>query len=246
MNEYKKRSFKYFGIAVLFIGIVLFLFISAAHCSKVVFYNSKLSKVSFVLPFVILGTAIVAITVIPFVGEKFDLTKIMKVLSNIFLIISAICLLGYIVLFTYIMIGDLVEKQYSDQMEVILSDSFSYNNGTKVVAYRENEFRYSKLFLPEAYIAQSPEEVQYIVYIYYRDVNVGRYDAGGHAYRRECIVRIFSISENSTIYEETFKGTEPPYLVHYNTYGHSDEYGSYPDSKIIQKWVESHIELLLG
>lgn len=133
---------------------------------------------------------------------------------------------------------------YNDAMSVLGTKGYKCKNAAdkavSLMADPENDGQtvYTKEYIPEAYIAGSPEEVRYIVHFVYEDILFGKYLGGGNGYQRSYHVQVEDLNSGDIIAEEIFLGRQPPGSV---KAGSGDHYGTYPDCDAISDWIDSVI-----
>ncbi len=133
---------------------------------------------------------------------------------------------------------------YNDAMVVLSAEGYRCNAlANKAVALMLNseddeQAVYAKEYIPEAYIAETPAEVRYIVRFVYKTILFGEYLGGGNAYQRSYNVQILDLTTGDTIAEESFLGSTPPQSV---KAGSGDHYGKYPNRNTISDWITSII-----
>ena len=123
---------------------------------------------------------------------------------------------------------------YHETMSVLDSADSTAVEGDKAVTLAED--RYSRLYIPEEYQAQTPEEVRYILRCTDGDELQGFYGTSGiQGYKRWRMVEIVDRQTGQVIASETFFGSDPPRSV--SDDASKKQYGSYPDEEKISHWV---------
>lgn len=123
------------------------------------------------------------------------------------------------------------EIAYHESMTSYLTDvAPDQITGNKVVVciYKTTDFSdgfYSTQSLPAELIADSPEEVRYVIECYEEVRNVGMYTNGAQAYQYFLHANIVDIKYNLIVGGPTVRGGEPPESVSEP----GDYYGSRPD-----------------
>lgn len=101
---------------------------------------------------------------------------------------------------------------------------------------------YCTRYLPEAFVADSPEQVHYLVSCTLGADQVGVYQGVGSnrmgAFQRWLKVEIIDTVTGQTMSSETFQGAPPPQTI---TQGQSP-YGDYPDNDEIAGWIQTVLQ----
>ena len=133
---------------------------------------------------------------------------------------------------------------YNDAMAALSAKGYkcksSANKAVALMLKSEDDGQavYSKNYIPGAYIAETPEEVRYVVRFVHEAILFGEYLGGGNAYQHSYHVQIVDLATGDTIAEESFLGSEPPQSV---TAGSGDHTGDLPDYNTIADWITSAI-----
>jgi hypothetical protein len=101
----------------------------------------------------------------------------------------------------------------------------------KVVSVDLTENKIDPLFLdlPPELIAKTPEEVETIIWLKWKDVAVGHYTDGATGYRIDCELTIIDKVELKIVDVKTYYGSDPPSAKS----GSGDRYGSKPTYDIV-------------
>lgn len=127
-------------------------------------------------------------------------------------------------------------EKYHVSMSAALSDRAEFQvTGDKAVTYMDKT--YSTWYVPEAYIAESPEQVRYIIHAESGEELTGRYTDGTGAYRHWVEATVEDLASGQILGSKGFWGPEPP-----KTKSSEKAYHSYPDRDSICDWVQSVLE----
>ena len=132
-------------------------------------------------------------------------------------------------------------NKYQEAMEGVKERSGSQITGSKMVAYNEEEQRYDDYYIPESILAETAEEVRYILFFESGADFEGTYSNGaGSGYRRKVTVRICDLKTGEDIAEDVFYGSAPPSSISTKPGDKPKKvYGSYPDHEKVQSWILS-------
>jgi len=97
---------------------------------------------------------------------------------------------------------------------------------------------FSRRFLPEELIAESVDEIRYIVSVTHEDRKVNSYFGGGNAYKRFYIVQVTDLLTGNVLVDNTFSGGEPPMSIPMES---SSGWGSFPKDEEITEWLPEAI-----
>jgi len=141
----------------------------------------------------------------------------------------------------YMMVDKNIQKaranKYHETMQVL--DTMDWQpTGTKIAAYDTESERYTINYIPEEALAETPDEVGYLLNYQEGTELVGFYSMGVGGYQRYCLVTLVDLSDDSILASELFWGDTPPY----STSSDEDQYGSYPDEAQIIEWVKENIQ----
>ena len=130
------------------------------------------------------------------------------------------------------------EKKYHESMSVLSDPQSVPVEGSKMVTLADGKF--SRLYIPEDWQAESPEEVRYILYCSDTDTAVGTYTNGGTGYRVDRKISVYDRKTGAYCAEELFIGNDPPSTVEEK----GDHYGRLADEEDVTKWLERVIQKL--
>lgn len=128
---------------------------------------------------------------------------------------------------------------YQKAMDGVMEYTGSQVIGSMMVAYDEEEQKYSKTYVPESLIAENAKDVRYILYFETGELATGVYSNGaGTGYKRSVSLRIHDLKTGADIAAEDFFGSDPPSSITTKPNEKPKKvYGSYPDSEKIQAWI---------
>lgn len=135
------------------------------------------------------------------------------------------------------------DKELNDTMSVLADPTSVAVTGDKVICYykdlsKQTEGTFSDRYVPEDYLASTPEEARYILYCSYGSSLVGTYTGGGgSAFKRWVKVEILDRATDTVIGTNEFTGGNPPSTVKSG----GAHYGSEPSLTKIHEWILSVI-----
>lgn len=134
-------------------------------------------------------------------------------------------------------------EKYQAVMEGAKERSGSQITGSKMVAYDEEEQRYNDNYIPESILAETAEDVRYILFFKSGADLEGTYSNGaGSGYRRKVTVRIHDLKTGEDLAEDVFYGSAPPSSISTKPGDKPKKvYGNYPKTERVQEWILSVI-----
>jgi hypothetical protein len=85
--------------------------------------------------------------------------------------------------------------------------------------------------LPQHLRAETPDDVQTVVWLQWGEERVEEYEGGGWACRHLCTLTVYDKATKKVVAQENFVGGEPPQMT--NTPAGSNDYGEKPTKKIV-------------
>ena len=134
-------------------------------------------------------------------------------------------------------------NKYQEAMEGVKERSGSQITGSMMVAFDLEDHLYCETYIPESILAETAEEVRYILFFESGADFEGTYSNGaGSGYRRKVMVRIRDLKTGEDIAEDVFYGSAPPSSISTKPGDKPKKvYGSYPDYEKVQSWILSEI-----
>ena len=127
---------------------------------------------------------------------------------------------------------------YHNTMKVLNTADAPAVTGERLVAYYEDENRFSRDVIPEALQAEAPEDVRYVVTLTEGQELAGIYEGTGvRGFKRYYEVSLVDRITEEVLATEYFYGSRPPYSIEDGT--KTDQYGNWPDSDEITYWVRN-------
>lgn len=132
------------------------------------------------------------------------------------------------------------EQAYDEAMQILGTDGYVCpETADKAVSVTHTEADeqqipiYNTEYIPEDLLAETPEEVRWLVQ-YTCELNVvGWYMIYGDAYQPEMVLEIIDLTDGSTVAENSFLGSEPPASVS----SVEEAVGADPDPAQITAWI---------
>lgn len=135
------------------------------------------------------------------------------------------------------------DKELNDTMSVLADPTSVPVTGDKAICYftdldKTFDPTFSDRYVPEDYLASTPEEARYILYCSDGSTMVGTYTGGGGSgFQRWVNVEILDRTTGHVIDSKKFEGGYPPSTVKSG----GAHYGSAPSTEKIQEWILSVI-----
>ena len=131
--------------------------------------------------------------------------------------------------------------EYQKVMEGVKERSGSQITGSMMVAFDLEKHLYCETYIPESILAETAEDVRYILFFKSGADLEGTYSNGaGSGYRRKVTVRIRDLKTGEDIAEDVFYGSAPPSSISTKPGDKPKKvYGSYPDHEKVQSWILS-------
>lgn len=129
---------------------------------------------------------------------------------------------------------------YHDTMLVLDKSGYTCSlTADKAVAWmleskEDPEGTYSKEYIPEEYLADSPDQVRYRIHFIYGENKVGFYSGDSNAYQRKYTIRVEDLTTGEILDEVTILGGDPPASA---KPGSGHQYGGYPREDKVQEWI---------
>ena len=133
------------------------------------------------------------------------------------------------------------EEKYNETMSVLRDPQSVPVKGNKMVTFLDDEF--TRLYIPEQWQAENPEEARYILYCEDSNRAVGTYTGGGTGYVVTRTVTVYDRQTGMNCSQERFVGDYPPSTVKESPGEHNDHYGLVPKEDITE-WLENLIPKL--
>ena len=135
------------------------------------------------------------------------------------------------------------DRNYAQELGVTADQVLAMRDseGTKYVVIKDGEL--TRRYLPEEYLAQTPDEIGGVVIIRTVSSRVGYYTNGGNAYRTNHEISLMSLKTGETLRSTTLYGENPPEHATSHVFDFDkDRYGEPSSDEKIRKNCVSLVE----
>ena len=162
--------------------------------------------------------------------ESKPIGLILSVLSAVLIIFASVA-------------GVVSDAAYNMKMSALDRTSQPTPGADKIVAFFEEDGKYTDQYIPEALLAGGPEEVAAVIICEDGTIPDGFYPNGAMGYIRTTTLSWYDLGTQKVLGTMTFEGGPAPFSVKSND--RSDQYGSYPDSAEMTRWIEKMAQAFL-
>jgi hypothetical protein len=125
---------------------------------------------------------------------------------------------------------------YSDAMEILGTSGYRCSTEASLAVACLDQ-KYGKWYVPESYIAETPDEVRYLLWVKTGEELVGHYTNDDGAYIDWVAIAIEDLATGRILDSKEFRGTEPPFSKR-----REGDYHSRPGEEAILLWVQDVLE----